>query len=211
MGDTGPQGPQGPTGDTGPTGPTGATGHYGPGLPLFWYWYYAFNYSTPLSTYNNSSYTNVIAYTNVIPVIPFEIGSYITINWTLMEEIGLVYAKSYSSIYIDFIAQNTLVVYTPVTVNSVNGGAIGEYIQSGPGTISQSVSVNDFVDLTGYNINTSGQLYLRIWQLGESGALTAIDVLKIAFYADWSAITTNSQTTGITGPTSITAVQGPHP
>ena len=65
--------------------------------------------------------------------------------------------------------------------------------------------------LTGYNINTSGQLYLRIWQLGESGALTAIDVLKIAFYADWSAITTNSQTTGITGPTSITAVQGPHP
>jgi hypothetical protein len=157
-------------------------------------------------------YKNIIG-TSVIPVIPFEIGSYITINWTLMEEIDerTSYGKSYSSIYIDFIAQNTSLVYTPVTVNEVNGGAIGEYMQSGPGTISQSVSVNDFVDLTGYNINTDGQLFLRIWQLGESGAFTAIDVLKIAFYADWSAITTNSQTTGITGPTSITSVQGPHP
>jgi hypothetical protein len=169
-----------------------------------------------LSTYNNSSYTNVIAYTTVIPAIYFEIGSYFAINWTLMEQIDerTSYVKSYSSIYIDFISQTTSIVYTPVTINQTNGGAIGEYIQTpqSGGPITQSVSVNDFVNFTGYNINTDGQLVLRIWQLGETGGLTAIDVQKITFYADWSAITTNSNVFPFSiGPTPITAVQGSHP
>jgi hypothetical protein len=105
-------------------------------LPKFWYYYYSFRYlpSPPgyLSTYNNSSYTNVIAYTTVIPAIYFEIGSYFAINWTLMEQIDerTSYVKSYSSIYIDFISQTTSIVYTPVTINQTNGGAIGEYIQT---------------------------------------------------------------------------------
>jgi hypothetical protein len=167
-----------------------------------------------LSTYNNSSYTNVIAYTTVIPVLPFETGTYSAINWTLMEQIDqrTSYGKSYSSIYIDFISSITSTVYTPVTVNQTNGGAIGEYIQSVAGAITQSVSVNDFVNFTGYNINTDGQLILRIWQLGETGAFLFIDVQKITFYADWSAITTNSNVFPfLIGPTPITAVQGLHP
>jgi hypothetical protein len=167
-----------------------------------------------LSTYNNSSYTNVIAYTTVIPSNPFETGTYSAINWTLMEQIDqrTSYGKSYSSIYIDFISSITSIVYTPVTVNQTNGGAIGEYIQSVAGAITQSVSVNDFVNFTGYNSNTDGQLILRIWQLGETGAFPFIDVQKITFYADWSAITTTSNMFPfLIGPTPITAVQGLHP
>lgn len=122
------------------------------------------------------------------------------------------FLKSYSSIYIDFISQSTSIIYTPNIINQTNGGAIGEYIQTPQGgAITQSVSVNDFVDFTGYNFNIDGPLILRIWQLGETGALSAIDIYKITFFADWSAITTISQTSGQTGPTSITSTQGPHP
>jgi hypothetical protein len=122
------------------------------------------------------------------------------------------YSKSYSSIYIDFITQNTSIVYTPDIVNLTNGGAIGEYEQSVAGAITQSVSVNDFVDFTGYNIDIDGQLSLRIWQLGETGGIPFIDIQKITFYADWSAITTTSSVFPfVIGPTSITAITGPHP
>jgi hypothetical protein len=217
-GDTGAQGQDGFTGDVGATGFIGSDGRYGPGLPRFWYYYYSFRYlpSPPgyLSTYNNSSYTNVIAYTTVIPVLPFETGTYSAINWTIMEQIDIrtSYSKSYSSIYIDFISSSTSFVYTPVTVNQANGGAIGEYVQSVAGAITQSVSVNDFVDFTGYNINTDGQLSLRIWQLGETGGIPFVDVQKITFYADWSAITTTSNVSPFDiGPTPITAIQGQHP
>jgi hypothetical protein len=230
----GPQGPQGPIGpdgaqgqlgddgyqgDTGLTGPTGADGHYGPGLPAYWIYYYATTYPpTPpgyLSTYNNSSYTNVISYASVVPINPFQIGKYITINWTLMEEIDerTSYVKSYSSIYIDFVSSITSIVYTPVTINRVNGGAIGEYIQTSLDVaITQSVSVNDFIDFTGYDVNTDGTLLLRIWQLGQSDGINTIDIYKLTFYSDWSEITTTSNVFPyLYGPTPITASPGPHP
>jgi hypothetical protein len=132
-----------------------------------------------------------------------------------MEEIDerTTYGKSYSSIYIDFITSNTLVVYTPDIINSTNGGAIGEYIQVRPrSAITQSVSVNDFVDFTGYDSTTAGTLTLRIWQLGQSDAFTNIDIFKLRFYSDWSAITTASSVLPFAiGPTPITASQGSHP
>ena len=133
---------------------------------------------------------------------------------TKMEEIDerTSYIKSYSSIYIDFISSNTSIVYTPDTINRVNGGAIGEYIQTARNVITQSVSVNDFIDFTGYNINIDGGLILRIWQLGESGPFSAIDIFKLTFYSDWSAITTTSDVSPFAiGSTPINASQGPHP
>lgn len=217
-GPDGYQGPQGPSGDAGPQGDTGNTGpdgFYGPGLPLYWIYYSAFNYTPPgyLSTYNNTSYTNVIAYTTVT-TNSFQ-PTYIADNWTLMEEIDerTTYGKSYSSIYIDFITSNTLVVYTPDIINSTNGGAIGEYIQVRPNSaIMQSVSVNDFIDFTGYDINIDGGLILRIWQIGQSDGFIDIDIYKLTFYSDWSAITTTSDVSPFAiGPTPINASQGSHP
>ena len=71
---------------------------------------------------------------------------------------------------------------------------------------------NDFIDFTGYNANTDGTLLLRIWQMGQSDAFSAIDIYKLTFYSDWSEITTTSNVYPYPiGPTPITASSGPHP
>jgi hypothetical protein len=153
----------------------------------------------------------------VNPVNSFTTGTYMTINWTLIEQIDFGSSftlPAYSAIYIDFTDLTEVIVYTPFTINA-NSPAVAEYIVTSGGppgpitgsNITFSVCVNDIINFTGYDINTIGPLKLRIHQIGNTSSPSPINVIGYSFIADWSAITTNGNsphfataTSGQTGP-----------
>jgi hypothetical protein len=136
-----------------------------------------------------------------------------TINWTLIEQIDFdsgLSSPSYSAIYIDFIdGINT--IYQPLVITALNP-AVAEYIVTSGGppgpsgsNITFSVCVNDIINFGNYSESVNGPLKLRIWQIGDiSSPSLIIYVLGYSFIANWSAITTNSNS-----PHFATAIAGP--
>ena len=111
-------------------------------------------------------------------------GSYFAISWSISEKIKINTSftpPSSSAIYIEFVDNNST-VYAPIIINSTYGGAVGTYIQINA-DIYQSMTVNDFVDLSSYNTSTNGNLYCNIYQTGNDDTYSSqpIQVNKYRF------------------------------
>jgi hypothetical protein len=153
------------------------------------------------NTYVNNVYTEVYNFTISIP--NGLKSAYYAISWTFVEDIGISpYVQSYSAVYIEFNANST---FTPLTINFTNGGYIGEYVTF-DSTIFQSFSVNDFVDLTGYDELTN--IDCKLYQIGVLGGPSTIDVRNSNFSIQFTELkpTGPNQT-----PTFITATAGSYP
>jgi hypothetical protein len=158
------------------------------------------------NTYVNNVYTEVYGFTISIP--NGLKSAYYAISWTFVEDIGISpYVQSYSAVYIDFLTASTSQIFTPLTINSTNGGYIGEYVTN-DSIIFQSFSVNDFVNLGAGGGYDGTPITCRVWQIGVLGGPSSIDIRNSNFSIQFTELkpTGPNQT-----PTFITATAGSYP